>query len=323
MSALSQLYPPSPVFTEHDVDSLSGKVFIVSGGNAGIGFELVKILYSKGGKIYIACRSESNALKAIEELEALSTATTGEIKYLHLDLGDLATIKSSVETFAAQETRLDILWNNAGVAITTDDSKTAQGHELRIGTNCLGPYLFTKLLLPILQKTAKNSSSASVRVIFTSSLAVDESPEGGVCLSELEPSGHTTNQRRYYAASKAGNFILASEFDRRVRQDSIVCLTQNPGNLRTKIWDDVPFIARMIMKLTLHDPKLGAYTGLWAGLNKDITVEDGGRYVIPWGRFHPGSRKDIVQGLKRKEEGGTGVAAEFWDWCELQTSQFS
>jgi len=323
MSTISQLYPPKPTFTEHNVDSLSGKVFIVSGGNAGIGFELVKILYSKGGKIYIASRSQSKALKAIEEIKALQSTTTGEVKHIHLDLGDLTTIRSSVETFLAQETRLDTLWNNAGLAITADDSKTPQGHELRIGTNCLGPYLFTKLLLPILRSTAKNASPASVRVIFTSSLAAEEAPKGGVCFSELDPSGHTTDQGRYYCMSKAGNFLLASEFDRRAREDGIICLTQNPGNLRTKIWDDAPFLLRIIMKITLHDAKFGAYTGLWAGLNKDIKTEDGGRYAIPWGRWHPNPRKDIVEGLKRKEEGGTGVAAEFWDWCELQTSQFS
>ena len=323
MSAINQLYPPKPTFTEGDVESLSGRVFIVSGGHSGVGYELVKILYSKGGVVYIASRSQSKALKAIEELKALPGITTGEVKYMHLDLGDLSTIKTSVENFTAQETRLDVLWNNAGVAVTTDHNKTAQGHELRMGTNCLAPYLFTTLLLPILQSTAKITPKASVRIIFTASLAIEESPQGGVCLSELDPPGHTENQRRYYAASKAGNFLLASEFDRRVRKDGIVCLAQNPGNLRTKIWDDVPFIMRMIMKLTLHDPKFGAYTELWAGLNKEIKLEDGGRYAIPWGRWHSNTRKDIVEGLKTREEGGTGVAADFWNWCERNSREFS
>lgn len=319
---MNQLFPPKPSFTEMNITSLSGRVFIVTGGNAGVGFELVKILYSKGGKIYMASRSQTKANEAIKKLKTIPTTTPGEVKHLFLDLSDLTTIKSSVVAFATQETRLDVLWNNAGVAMTPVGSKTQQGHELQMGTNCLGPYLFTRLLLPILRNTAMTASPASIRVVFTSSVVTESAPEGGICLADLDPSAHSNDQRRNYSASKVGNWILASEFNHRARKDGIVCLTQNPGNLKTKIWDTAPFLARISMKMVLHDPKLGAYTELWAGLSEDVKIEDGGRYVVPWGRWHSSPRKDIVAGLKSRDEGGTGVAQEFWAWCEKQTDQF-
>ena len=91
----TQMFPPSPAFTESSLSSLTGKVFIVTGGNSGVGLELVKILYAKGAKVYILCRSQEKAEGAINSIRqsVSSTSTAGEIKFLHLDLADLATIK--------------------------------------------------------------------------------------------------------------------------------------------------------------------------------------------------------------------------------------
>ena len=93
---LTQLWPPKPEFMEQHVPSLVGKVFIVTGGNAGIGFELVKILYSKGGTIYIPGRSQSRINTAIDSIKAIPSTTPGTLKALHLDLNDLTDRKSVV-----------------------------------------------------------------------------------------------------------------------------------------------------------------------------------------------------------------------------------
>jgi hypothetical protein len=66
-----------------------------------------------------------------------------------------------------------------------------------------------------------------------------------------------------------------------------------------------------------------AYTGLWAGLSPEVKIEDGGRLGLPWGRWHPSPKKEILESMKTKEEGGTGLAAEFWLWCEEQTREFT
>ena len=320
----NQFFPGSPAFTEKDIPDLKAKVVIVTGGNSGLGFELVKMLYFKGARVYMASRTQSKAEEAIKVIQSASASdsTPGQIRFLRLDLNDLSTIKRSTEDFAAQEDHLDVLWNNAGVGMVKDNALSKQGHGQQMGTNCYGPFLFTKLLTPKLQAAAKLAPKGAVRVIWTSSLIVDTSaPKGGVSTAALATP--TTDQAYYYAVSKAGNWLFASEFARRYGPDGIVSVTQNPGQLRTSIWDGAPKVARKIMSLTLHPALYGAYTALWCGISPEVTTADGGRYAIPWGRWHPAPRKDILTSLKSEKEGGTGEARKFWDWCEQTVSEYA
>jgi NAD(P)-dependent dehydrogenase (short-subunit alcohol dehydrogenase family) len=321
---ITQIFPSSPTFTENSITSLVGKVFIVTGGHSGIGLELVKILYSKGGTVYIAGRSATTIATEIETIKSIYNQSPGHLKSLPLDLSDLTTISTCASTFLAQESRLDVLWNNAGIGRAPVGSVSVQGHEAHMATNCLGPFLLTNLLLPVLIQTAKSSPEASVRVVFTSSGIIDTNPTpGGLSLAELAPGKHPKEIAHNYSSSKAGNWLLSSEFDKRVRKDGVVCVTQNPGTLNTKGWSKVPWVVRMLFKPIMYEPKMGAYTELWAGLSPDVKCEDGGRYAIPWGRWHPNPREDVLESLKTKEEGGTGLAAEFCRWCEEQTKEFS
>ncbi|KIW12437.1 hypothetical protein PV08_09714 [Exophiala spinifera] len=319
----TQLFPGKPAFTETDVPSLAGKVFIVTGGNSGVGLELVKILYSKGGMIYIAGRSPSRIATEIEAIRATPTATPGTLKSLHLDLNDLATVPSCVAAFLAQESRLDVLWNNAAISQASFVT-TAQGFEAHMGTNCVAPFLLTKLLLPVMLKTAQAASKGSVRVVFASSGIIEMTgPPGGVSLDELAPGNYAKDKNHNYSASKAGNWFLASEFDKRLRKDGIVCVAQSPGTLRTKAWDNAPWVMRAMMAPFMHEPKMGAYTELWAGLSPAVKLEDGGKLALPWGRWHEGPKKHLLESLKTEKEGGTGVAGKFFDWCEEQTRSYS
>ena len=278
----TQTFPPSPKYTEKDIPSLAGKVFIVTGGNAGVGLEIVKILYAKGGTVYMAGRS---AAKVAAEIEAITKASPGigKLKSLIVDLGDLTTIAACASSFLAQESRLDILFNNAGLSGQPPGSVTSQGHEMHMGTNCLGPFLLTKLLLPVLIQTAKSSPQDSVRIVFASSGIIDiAGPLGGVSLAELAPGKHSTDKHRNYSASKAGNWFLASEFEKRLWNDGIVSVAQSPGTLRTKGWDATPWIVRLLMTPMFHPPIMGAYTGLWAGLSPEVKRGDGQNFIIPW-----------------------------------------
>jgi hypothetical protein len=92
-------------------------------------------------------------------------------------------------------------------------------------------------------------------------------------------------------------------------------VVQSPGTLRT--------LGRLLISLLWHKPIMGAYTGLWAGLSQDVTCKDGGKLGMPWGRWHTDPKKDILESLKMKEEGGTGIAVKFWDWCEEQTTEYA
>ena len=100
----SQLRPPAPQFTEKDIPSLDGEVIVVTGGNAGVGFELVKMLYTKGGcTIYIASRSTDRIATAIKEIKSIAPAPPQnkqtQLKSLRLDLNDLTTISESANQF--------------------------------------------------------------------------------------------------------------------------------------------------------------------------------------------------------------------------------
>ena len=256
---LKQLFPGKPTFTQNSIPNQNGKVFMVTGGNSGLGFELVKILYSKGARVYMASRTASKAKEAIASIKESIPHSTGSITFIPLDLADLTSIKTAISAFASQESKLHILWNNAGVGLCPGSAKTEQGYEMAMGTNALAPYLFTQLMLPFLQSAAKTAPPNTVRIVFTGSPAVDGwSPKN--FLHELSTPG--TDAQRNYASSKAANWLLASEFTSRVKDDGIIALCNNPGNLRTKIWDDAPVVVQYMLKVTMHPPVYGAYTNL-------------------------------------------------------------
>ena len=232
----SQFYPPRPSFTEQNLPSQIGKVFIVTGGASGIGYHLAAILFQAGGTVYIAGRSEDKAQQSIEEIKAgvQDPSSVGQLKYLHLDLEDLNSIKASAEDFQSKEQRLDVLWNNAGVSLPPLGSVSKQGFELQLATNCLGPYLFTQMLLPSLKAATQTSSPGSVRVVWTSSFVVDlTAPNGGVNMEDV--TSPSKDQNKNYSTSKLGNWYLASELARRVGPYGILSVTQNPGNLKTNL----------------------------------------------------------------------------------------
>jgi retinol dehydrogenase 12 len=106
--------------------TLHAQVFIVTGGNAGVGFELCKILYSHNATVYLAGRSEEKCNKALVSIKTAVPNSKGQITFLKLDLGDLASIKGSADEFLSKEKRLDWLCNNAGVMVPPKGSKTAQ-----------------------------------------------------------------------------------------------------------------------------------------------------------------------------------------------------
>ena len=106
----SQFFPPSPTFTEADVPPQDGKIFLVTGGPSGIGLELVKILYSKNARVYIAGRSEETAQQAIREIRVALPTSKGSLEFLQVELDDLSSIKSSVQAFKSKESKLHVLW---------------------------------------------------------------------------------------------------------------------------------------------------------------------------------------------------------------------
>ena len=221
-NTLSQVCPPAPKFTENSLDDLSGKVYIVTGSNAGVGKELARILYSRNGTVYVAARNAEKANAAIAWIKQSHPNSQGALHHLHLDLNDLEGIKPCVESFLSKEKRLDVLFNNAGVMVPPQGSTTKQGYELQLGTNCVAPFLFTKLLTPLLLQTARSSPAGSVRVVWVSSSAAElGAPTGGVDMQNLDYKVDKWEGYKY-AVSKGGNVLHALEFQRRYRDQGLV-----------------------------------------------------------------------------------------------------
>ena len=127
-NAFSQsFFIPPPALTESNLPDQRGKVHIVTGGYTGVGFELCQILYRRNAKVYIAGRNADKASSAIKAIKAANPSAKGALEYMQLDLADLTSIKPAVDAFNAQETRLDVLTNNAGVMMPPPGRTTGPG----------------------------------------------------------------------------------------------------------------------------------------------------------------------------------------------------
>ncbi|CAE6426204.1 unnamed protein product [Rhizoctonia solani] len=305
----SQIYPPNPLFTVDQIPDLTGQVIIVTGGNAGIGRETCKALLNKNAKVYLAARSKS---KADEAIEWLRNETNGKVPiFLELDLADLGSIRKAAETFKSKEQELHVLFNNAGVMKPPIEQRTAQGYDLQFGTNVLGPYFFTTLLLPTLIHTAKNSPRAHghARVINTSSSAVYFAPEGGIVWETLEADESSVQACKklgtnsLYAQSKLGNVLFSNKLAALYGDQGIISSSLNPGSIQTDLQRHLPWIVRAL--LFHHPASYGALTQLWSG-----TMPEGenhnGKFLIPWARIGDPGKYGYDEKLSER----------LWTWLE-------
>ncbi|KIW23903.1 uncharacterized protein PV07_12065 [Cladophialophora immunda] len=321
---------PAPTLTEKNLPDQTGKVYLITGSNTGVGYQVASILYAHNAKVYVAARTESKALAAIDSIKEQHPKSQGKLEYLHLDLSDLSTIKASAEDFLSREDKLHWLDNNAGVMIPPQGSKGAQGMDLTYQTNILGPFLFTKLLLPILKRTAADEPKGTVRVSWAGSLAVVlQSPTNGVRWKKGADGKETlddANSNTFtYGVSKAANYFFGTEFGKRYGvKDGVLHSSYNPGNLASDLQrhanDQYPAWARwLLQKLLLNPVIFGAYTEIYAGLSPDLTLDkDQGGYIIPWGR-RGSVRSDLIAEATKEN----GEAKKLFDWCDEVTKEFA
>lgn len=140
-----------------------------------------------------------------------------------------------MQSFLAAEQRLDVLVNNAGVMFPPAGSVDAHGHELQMGTNCVGPYLLHQLLQPILAKTAAAAPTASVRVVWAASVAVQLSAPASGVVVDAEGCPVDLGVQHNYGQTKVGNVFFAREFAKATPQTGVVHAAFNPGNLDTEL----------------------------------------------------------------------------------------
>jgi len=305
-SVFSQSFPPKSRFTFNDIPDLSGKVIIVTGANTGIGKETVKALLTHDAKVYVAARSEEKAHRAIQDL---LEATGKEAHFLKLDLSDLQSIKAAAEEFTSKEKELHVLFNNAGVMWPPHELLTADGYDLQFGTNVLGHFYFTKLLLPILISTAKSSPDGHVRVVNSSSMG---HIQGRLDFNTFRdgPARKRTNTYALYYQSKFGNVVYATELARRYGDDGIISTSLNPGIIASDLTRYLNPVARFFVPLVLHSVSHGALTQLWAGTSAEA-VTFNGMYLIPWARI----------GEPRPDTQDPEMGKALWTWLEEQVER--
>ncbi|KZV90285.1 NAD(P)-binding protein [Exidia glandulosa HHB12029] len=300
MSSFREIFPPSTSsWTVNNIPDLTGRVYIVTGGNTGIGKETVKALLQKGGKVYMASRSETRAQQAITDLEQ---ATGRAAIFLKLDLTDFASIKQAAKEFMLRESQLNTLFNNAGIAWAPMDDLTVQGYDMAFGTNVLGHFYFTKLLLPVLFKTYDSNPTDKPRIVTTSGAIYKSFPKVDYATLRDSKERRKLSGNQLYAQSKFGNILVANELARRYG-NKIITTSLHPGVFQSELQRNMPWF-KWLMFWPLW---MGAITQLFAGTAPEAAAMNG-KYLIPWG----------AEGRLSKEAADQPAAEELWNWLGKQ-----
>lgn len=195
---------------------------IITGANTGIGKETAIDLARRGGKVYIACRDPVRGVEALKDIQDKSESTN--VYFLQLDLGQMESIRQFTKKFRSAEDQLHILINNAGI-MACPRSQTRDGFEAQIGTNHLGHFLLTNLLLDLLK------NSAPSRVITVSSLY---HIFGFINKNDLNSEKHYWRWLAY-AQSKLANILFARELARRLEGTQVTSNALHPGCVNTDL----------------------------------------------------------------------------------------
>lgn len=247
--------------TERD---LLGKVFLVTGANTGIGRVTAETLARRGGKVFLACRSEDKARPVLDAIRGAG----GAADFLPLDLGSLASVRACAQAFLARDEPLHVLVNNAGQA--GKGGVTSDGFELLFGINHLGPFLLTTLLLPRLR------ASAPARIVNVSSKAHYEAK--GIDWDALRERTKTITSLREYEVSKLCNVLFAKELARGRAGAGVHSYALHPGVIASDIWRRVPWPVRPIMLRKMLTVEQGAETSLYCATSPEVADHDGRYY---------------------------------------------
>lgn len=295
-----------------DIPDQGGRIAVVTGANSGLGTETALALARRGAHVVLACRDAAKAQSALHGIRAASPAGSAEV--MALDLASLASVRAFAEAFVAKHSRLDLLCNNAGV-MAIPHRRTADGFEMQLGTNHLGHFALTGLLLPRLLDTP------GARVVSVSSSA---HRPGRMHWDDLQL------ERRYrkwraYAQSKLANLLFAFELDRRLRGAGapVMSVAAHPGYAATNLqvvgarMEGARFVEKILElgnRLLAQSAAMGALPTLYAATAPQV---QGGDYFGPaslgemWG--HP--RKVGATARARNP----ADAARLWELSEALT----
>jgi len=254
---------------------LAGKFAVVTGGTSGLGLETCRALAAAGAEVLLTARNEARGAEIVAKIHA--NAPGSRISYGILELDDLASVRQFAGVVQRTHTSIDLLINNAGV-MATPFRRTKDGFESQLGTNHLGHYLLTRLLLPELLKAAPS------RIVNLSSAGHHFSD---MHWGDLNFERHEYDKWQAYGQSKTANILFALELDRRLSSFGINAYAVHPGAVRTGLSqhftaEDRSEINRMMAEakreLLMKSIPAGAASTVWAATAPQLAGH-GGVYV--------------------------------------------
>ena len=291
-----------------DIPDQSGRTAVVTGANSGLGLVTARELARAGAHVVLACRNLDKGRAAVAEIER--EVPGAELELEELDLASLGSVRAFAERFLARHDGLDLLVNNAGV-MAPPRRVTADGFELQFGTNHLGHFALTQLLLPAME------GREDARVVTLSSNA---HKLGRIAFDDLQ------GERRYfrwtaYCQSKLANLLFARELDRRLRArgSTVKSVAAHPGYAATNLQSAAaPLFDRLVMKIgnfvVAQDDDMGALPQLYAATAPGL---EGGEYVGPDGIGEHRGRPKLVKPARAGL--GERSARRLWDVSEELT----
>ena len=293
---------------------LAGKTIIVTGGNSGIGFEAARAFAGRGAQLVLACRNPQKAGDAVDRL--LAAHADAQVEVLPLDLASLASVRDFAKQFSERYPSLDVLCNNAGV-MALPLRRTADGFEMQVGTNHLGHFALTGLLLDKLLATPGS------RVVNVSSTA---HKIGKVDLDDLN-----YKKRRYwkwaaYGQSKLANLYFTYELQRRLERAGVqgtLTAAAHPGYAATNLQFVGPQmmnsrflerVAGLANRIVSQPASMGCLPTVYAAVHAEV---EGGGYYGPDGFQEIAGHPKKVASTKRSHDQAT--ASGLWELSETLT----
>lgn len=294
-------------WTTADIPDQHGRVALVTGSNAGLGFEIAQELARAGATVILGCRNRAKAEAAADALRAVSA--TGEVEVLPLDLADLASVAAAAASFRATARPLDLLINNAGL-MAVDKSHTVDGFEMQFGVNHLGHFALTSDLLPALL------DAHGARVVNMSSMG----HRGGKM--HFDDLMHDKRYDRWtpYLQSKLANLLFTSELQRRLARAGagLVALAAHPGFAHTDLGSEgggiTNSMTRLFAPLVAQPAARGAEPALRAAT--DPTAQGGEYYGPRWKARGPAVPEIPSNRARRSDD-----AARLWTISERLTGR--
>jgi NAD(P)-dependent dehydrogenase (short-subunit alcohol dehydrogenase family) len=256
-------------WTEQHIPDQRGRVAIVTGANTGLGFETARMLAEHGAQVVLAVRD-------VEKGERAAGRIDGDVRVQALDLTSLASVRSAAADLRAAHPRIDLLINNAGV-MYTPKATTADGFELQFGTNHLGHFALTGLLLdrllPVTGSRVVTVSSTGHRI------------QAAIHFDDLQWE-RSYSRAAAYGQAKLANLMFTYELQRRLAvHGTTVAVAAHPGVSNTELTRNVPAALRLpvtwLAPLLTQEPRMGALPTVRAATDPSVL---GGQYFGPGGR---------------------------------------